>query len=115
MAKAYQNQQTLKFLNQAMEKYLNLVKEQPSVEIDEARLRQFLPHIKVWDFAKISQQEYQALPATNRFSILKDYYTKMLEKYGSDISLFCFFCCVSCLDFCLCFISIGCFVYTVSR
>ena len=47
LAEAYQNQQTLKFLNQVMEKYLNIVEEQPSVEIDEAKLRQFSSHIKV--------------------------------------------------------------------
>ena len=76
-----------------MEEFLSIVEEQPSVKIKEERLRQFLSHTKVWDFVNISQQEYQSLPATDRYSILQNYYKKMTEKYSSaykNILLFCF-------------------------
>ena len=53
-----------------MEKFLSIVEEQPSVEIDEGKFRQFVSHVKVLDFVKISLLEYQSLPATERFSIL---------------------------------------------
>ena len=71
-----------------MDRFLSIVEEQPSVEIDEGRLRQFLSRVKVWDFVKILQLEYQSLPATARFSILK----KIYNKYGSGLQLFCFYC-----------------------
>ena len=64
-----------------MEKFLSFAEEQSSVEIDEGRLKHFLSYVKVWDFIKISQQEYQSLPATER-SILKDYYAQIYKKYG---------------------------------
>ena len=73
-----------------MDRLLSIVEEQPSVDIDEGRLMQSLSPVKVWDFVKISQLEYQSLPASERFSILKYYYIKMCEKYGSGMKLFCF-------------------------
>ena len=74
-----------------MDRLLSIVEEQPSVEIDGGRLRQFLSRVKVWDIVKILQLEYQSLPATERFSILKDYYKEMCNKYSSGIQLFCFY------------------------
>ena len=74
-----------------MDRYLSIVQEQPSVEIDEGRLRQFLSRIKGRDFVKISQLEYQLLPAIELFSILNDYYKNMCDKYGSGIRFFCFY------------------------
>ena len=45
-----------------MDKFLRIVEEQPSVEIEENTLRRFLSHIKVWNFVGISQLDYQSLP-----------------------------------------------------
>ena len=86
-----------------MEKSLSIVEKQPSIEIIEGRLRHFLSYGKVWDFIKISPQEYQSLPATERYSILKDYYAQMCKKYGSDIKLFCFYCFCTLFGFLLAF------------
>ena len=72
-----------------MDRYLSIVQEQPLVETDEGRLRQFLSRIKVRDFVKISQLEYQS--ATERFSILNDYYKNTCDKYGSGKRFFCFY------------------------
>ena len=72
-----------------MEKLLSIVEEQPSVVIDESRLRKLLSHTKVWEFIKISEQDYKYLPATNRYSVLQDYCEHI---YSLDM-LFCLFCC----------------------
>ena len=55
----------------------------PEIKIDEERLREFLDCVKLWDFVKMNQHEYQSLHAAERFSILKDYCFKMCQKYGS--------------------------------
>ena len=70
-----------------MEKLLSIVEEQPSVVIDESRLRKILSHTKVWEFIKISEQEI--CHATNRYSVLQDYCEHI---YSLDL-LFCLFCC----------------------
>ena len=94
-----------------MDCLLRIVEESsaPEIEIDEERLREFLKHVKVWDFVKMSQDEYQSLSAAERFSILKDYYSKMCQKYGSGkwSILFFFYALILfvhefCLDFFLC-------------
>ena len=68
-----------------MDGLLSIVEEPsaPEIEIDENRLREFLSRVKIWDFIKISQNEYQALSAAESFSLLKDYQIKMSQKYGS--------------------------------
>ena len=82
-----------------MDKFLRIVEEEPSVEIEENTLRRILSHIKVWDFVGISQLDYQSLPATERYSILNEYYVKMLEMYGTGIKLICFYCLCSLFGF----------------
>ena len=59
-----------------MEKLLQIV-EKPSsssVEIQEERLKFFASKIKIWDYAGLSQAEYQKLLLEYRSSILNECY-----------------------------------------
>ena len=68
-----------------MERFLSMVEEksQQDVYIDEAKLREFLSKVKIWDYVKISYNEYQNLSIAGRSSILKNYYSDMCKKYVS--------------------------------
>ena len=73
-----------------MERFLSMIEEQSQqdVHIDEAKLREFLSKVKIWDYVKISYSDYQNLSVADRSSILKNYYSDMCTKYGSSKLLF---------------------------
>ena len=68
-----------------MERFLSMVEEksQQDVYIDEVKLREFLSKVKIWDYVKISYNEYQNLSIADRSSILKNYYSDMCKNYVS--------------------------------
>lgn len=56
-----------------MERFINIVKQdQSSTEIQKDRLK-LLSKVKVWDYAKIRQVDYQNLYVEDRSSLLKSY------------------------------------------
>ena len=68
-----------------MEHFLSLVQEQPQqevVQIDKEKLKQFLRKVKVWDYARLSFDDYQRLSVNDRPSILRNYYIDMVKKYS---------------------------------
>ena len=74
-----------------MDKNLSIVEEHAAVAIDEMKLKRFLSHTKVWDYARMSEQDYKEMTATDRFALLQDYYTYMPNKMGSGIFVFVIF------------------------
>ena len=68
-----------------MDRFRSMVEGQSEqeVHIDEAKLREFLSKVKVWDYVKISYNDYQKLSVADRSSIFKDYYHDMCRKFGS--------------------------------
>ena len=75
-----------------MDRFLSMVEKQSEqeVHIDETKLREFLSKVKVWDYVKISYNDYQKLSVADRSSILKNYYHDMRKKFGSGEHLFFF-------------------------
>ena len=73
-----------------MHRYLLIVEEHSAAVIDEARLKQFLSQTKVWEYARVTEQDYKDMAATDRFALLQDYYAYMSENMGSGINCFFF-------------------------
>ena len=69
-----------------MEKYLSIEDEHANlVKLDEAKLRQFLADTKVWEYARITEQEYLQMSHSNHFALLEAYYTHMNKVTGQSI------------------------------
>ena len=62
-----------------------------SVAIDEVKLKQFLSQTKIWDYARISEQDYQEMTATDQFALLQDYYIYVSKNMGAGIFVFVIF------------------------
>ena len=69
-----------------MDRFLQMVEElsqQNEVQIDEAKLKQFLTRVKVWEYAGVSFVDYQKLSVDDSSSILMNYYVDMLNRFSS--------------------------------
>ena len=76
-----------------MEKYLSIVEEHANVgDIDKIKLKQFLAQTKVWEYARITEQDYKNMSDIDRFALLQDYYSYMnkvkRETYLEEIWIF---------------------------
>ena len=63
-----------------MEKYLSIVEKHlkhSNQDINETKLKQFLAKTKVWEYARISEQDYTEMSIVDRFEHLKDHYNYM--------------------------------------
>ena len=66
-----------------MEKYLSIVEEHANVgDIDKIKLKQFLAQTKVWEYARITEQDYKNMSDIDRFALLQDYYSYMNKVKG---------------------------------
>ena len=70
-----------------MERYLSIVEEDTKLVIDEVKLTEFLAQTKVWEYAKITKQDYKDMSAVDRFALLQDYYSYMDKTTGRGIDL----------------------------
>ena len=74
-----------------MDRYLPIVQEHTNLAIDEVKLKQFIAQTKVWEYAKITEQDYKEMSAVDRFALLKDYYSYMNKFTSQGIDFFvCF-------------------------
>ena len=71
-----------------MDKYLSIVEEHSQRAMDEAKLRQFLEQTKVWEYAKISKNDYVDMSSVDRFALLQGYYNYMDKNTGQGIDFF---------------------------
>ena len=69
----------------AMERYLSIVEGDTKLVIDKVKLKQFLTHTKIWEYARITEQDYQEMSNADRFALLQDYYTHMNNVTGQAI------------------------------
>ena len=77
---------TRKTYKATMEKYLSIVEEHTNaVKIDEVKLRQFLAQTNVWEYARITEQDYLRISPNDRFTLLEDYYAHMNRVAGQGI------------------------------
>ena len=70
-----------------MKKYLSIVEELSNVvKIDKVKLKQFLAQTKVWEYARITEEDYLRMSPIDRFAVLEDYYTHMnkVARQGID-------------------------------
>ena len=74
-----------------MDRYLSIVEEHASVAMDEVKLKQFLSQTKIWDYARISEQDYKGMTATDQFALLQDYYIYVSKNMGAGIFVFVIF------------------------
>ena len=76
-----------------MQKFLDIVKEpsSSSLEIQEDRLKFFVSKVKIWDYAGLSQGDYQKLSTEARSSILKKYYLDLTYHYPVATNFLYFF------------------------
>ena len=56
-----------------MEKYLSIVEEHFDQDIDDKKLKQFLAQTKVWEYARMTEQDYKDMSVVDRFELLKGY------------------------------------------
>ena len=71
--------------------------------MDETKLKHFLSHTKVWDYAKMSEQDYKEMSAVDHFALLQDYYIYMSKKMGTGIFFVLIFCILLLSVFLVCF------------
>ena len=74
-----------------MDRYLSTVEEHSNVAINEVKLKQFLAQTKVWEYARITEQDYKDMSAVDRFVLLQDYYSYMNKVTGQGIDFFVLF------------------------
>ena len=77
-----------------MEEFLKIVEKPSSSEIDieSDRLKFFNTKLKIWDYANVSFEEQQKCSFDNRSAILRNYYSKMCNRYpGRGIFFVIFF------------------------
>ena len=70
------------------------------VSIDAARLKFFNSKVKIWEYAKISANDFQKLSFQNRSLILKNYHFNMSTKYSMGSGIMIVFFCLSLTIFC---------------
>ena len=69
-----------------MGKHLSIVQEYTNaVKIDEVKLKQFLAQIKVWEYARMTEQNYRDMSPIDCFALLEDYYIYMNKVAGQGI------------------------------
>ena len=80
----------MKFHRAIMDRYLSIVEEHSNAAatIDEAKLKQFLAHTKVSEYARITEQDFRDMSAADRFALLQGYYSFM-NKVQAYILLYC--------------------------
>ena len=58
-----------------MDRYLSIVEEHTNLAIDKVKHKQFLAQTKVWEYARITEQDYKDISADDSFALLQDYYS----------------------------------------
>ena len=70
-----------------MERYLSIVEEHTNLNIGKVKLKQFLAHTKVWEYARITEQDYKEMSVVDCFVLLQDYYSYMNKVTSQTIDL----------------------------
>ena len=72
-----------------MDKLINIVTEDSLIgEISKQELRFYLSKVKVWAYAKESQQDHQNHSKEDQFPLLKMYYRYMCVRFAETSNFF---------------------------